>query len=60
MRVLRPGHQFPQKSVYYLLMMTSFLRLALSAGIAVLKLEIGRRPTSKANDRWQCWGRVQR
>jgi hypothetical protein len=27
----------------------------------VLKVtEIGRRPTSKAGDRWQCWVRVQR
>lgn len=29
-------------------------------GTILRVLEIGRRPTSKAGDRWQCWVRVQR
>lgn len=29
-------------------------------GTILKVLEIGRRPTSKAGDRWQCWVRVQR
>jgi hypothetical protein len=32
----------------------------LPPGTLVTVLEIGRRPTSKAGDRWQCWVRVQR
>jgi hypothetical protein len=31
-----------------------------AVGTVLKVIEIGKRPTSKAGDRWECWVRVQR